>query len=1074
MSFLCRPDGFLQIKVKNPLRDTSVTQGDILILSNQNNNFDFVMQSECDGFGKSVFYDLLSTNNPTCIVKEIHFDTNIIEFGIVSEMNDFTSFLRGIDLKLFFPRTNELLSPSGSVLESCYSSFSNDIWKYNKNTDTDPTEPNYDVGFNKYNFNSLNLHACGFEKKTSDTDINNRYILLSNQHVLFSSVQPIDSMSGSLFQDEFACLDDGIYTDTDRASIINNNDFFGILKHPMASSDNINLDVSGILESLSQYHPSIIRNIIEKNSFSGDNIRNAFDKIFSAKKVKFFSSKTKSMIQRDIVLTMPLHNYFKEKFKITDGISGVCVGLLDRPIDLYSSGLKPIAVSSAASSYLNVSENSELACINNNYRLQFLLPTNKLGHFKVTNDRVVNTNVERDMFNNFGSSYFDETDIGSFVISKGKKQAIISGIINSVSNSNGVVDVLENEICINFGSNCMVKEFINKSIKIPNRSNPFSLTGKSSYGEISNSSDFQRSSDIVCNNYSIFSKDHLEAFLNDHEYWKISDLHNIWESSFEFPDVVLEVDDMESSTGSGSPVLFAQKSFLFDASSSSIDYGDTPSIIIESPASNSASEQFGINYFTNIFGGAVHDSINIDFRNTTKVVAVADSINGSVSFLNGTNFSKYDHLTMTVASVSHSNSGDADHIVVEDSFEGINSGLPSTLSQVVHANINISSLMTKRSDVDSDDLEGFQSLAIVNDSSENINYISSDFNKKQIYRSLPVGNSENHISSMVYDKDNSCILFGGKGGVYKFSNYLGDLYNSNISIDTRFPDSLECIKILNSVLEIVAICKGTISVYNKISNESYVTNLNGFPFKILGGFITSNNDIAILTSGGIYIKYKDSNQIIPILYEISIPSSSSSSSSSNSSSSSSSNLFNGAVSFYHGIGGPNNYALSDSNIYVSTNLSQWVKLQGQLPSNIISDIKLFNYKLYLCTDTGFYQINGSGNGFDFTKIIIDLNNPNLAVNSVGSSFYFNDDGAMLDQIMLIGDEKGRVYSFNQSSAATSNQTAPPPTIILIQQTKFETIHGILRAENDWIISSYNQFKFLNKDKIFTLSLGIDI
>ena len=81
---------------------------------------------------------------------------------------------------------------------------------------------------------------------------------------------------------------------------------------------------------------------------------------------------------------------------------------------------------------------------------------------------------------------------------------------------------------------------------------------------------------------------------------------------------------------------------------------------------------------------------------------------------------------------------------------------------------------------------------------------------------------------------------------------------------------------------------------------------------------------------------------------------------------------------------------------------------------------------------------------------------------------------MLDQIMLIGDEKGRVYSFNQSSAATSNQTAPPPTIILIQQTKFETIHGILRVGNDWIISSYNQFKFLNKDKIFTLSLGIDI
>ncbi len=523
-----------------------------------------------------------------------------------------------------------------------------------------------------------------------------------------------------------------------------------------------------------------------------------------------------------------------------------------------------------------------------------------------------------------------------------------------------------------------------------------------------------------------------------------------------------------SSSNSSSSSLLSSSSSISSSSSSSlyIEYdpysGPQPRstvVQIESDEPSFVNEEFGINYFKGVFGGAVYDSVEINFRDIVKVMAKADSINGIIKFIGNTKFAKYDKLTISLSSVSHNNSGDVDHITIEDSFEGVNAGLPSLLSRVVHSNINVSSAFIVSSEFGSD-FEGFQSFIVSNNDPNKISYDTSDFNKKQLFASSEFSVNENFINSMLFDEEQNSVLLGGKFGVYKFS-----LDSKDLVYDVRFMGSADCINILQTSVEIIAVCSGGIYVYNKYSNSSYVINLMGFPFKVFGGFITSKNDLAVLTSGGIFIKNKDANQIIPVLQDI-VSSSSSSGQSSSSSNSSSSSSYSNFVSFYKGIGYQINMAFTDKNLYYSGQISQWAKSEGVLPSTSISDVVIFGNNLYICTSSGLY-VNKLSEIFtlNFKKVILDGNNQNLSINALGASYSFNDEGARVDQLMLAGDEKGKIYSI-----VINNDEQVTSTV----QTEFSVIHKVLRVEDDWILSSYNQFKLLSNDKIYTLSLGVDV
>jgi alpha-tubulin suppressor-like RCC1 family protein len=1727
MSVLCRPDGSISFSVSESLLNTNLTQGDIIVFYGRPEGLEFIKEYDCEGFLESNFLNLLSSINISAIIKEIHFDSNHLEVIFISGLEKVPSLLGINNLSFFCPRLNQIYYLSSTLKETCFLSSRNNIWE-KRSIYGSPISPNFKVGSGKYNFDNCNFYSFGFEgHENPSTSYNNKYVLISNQHVVYSSLDPISFLDGNLFKDQFTCEYDEIYSNSKRENILKKGIYFGQFVFPFEEYSDSN--IRSFLKYIKKYQPSLYQNVYDNNTTLSDRL-DFFKKLFAPRVVKFYSPKLKRYITRKIVMSLPAENYYREKYGIDHGISGVCVGLLDNPISIYETGIKPVAFHSEESSYLNFSENREVFYFDNYLRLSFAVLSNNFGVFKTKNDISLMKSKYVDMYDEFGSSYFGNLDIGNIVMCKGKSQSIIIGMCNGIENFQGIKGVKSNEICVNFGSDVKVKEFFGNAFKVPNRADPFILYGKSSYGDASSKFDFYRESYLECKNYNIFNQEYMYNFLSDFDYWKINSISEIWNRAFNISNIHIETDVMEYSTGSRSPVIqrssmasvvsdenyasishgyagvifyttrdgtvkyivgynanldlpedernvvgagirnvdpfsatyesfqagqggvdltppsdlpkckqvvtgyrnahaltvndsivswdgnpnqqwkktseiFMQqlryyqepgrrlegvkikkissgagfvavlltngeviiyganesaqmsdvdtvlapigiiplpvrgdnfyikkwksyktwkygenlstyldslsspnscvtqqeisedadddfpdvdsgtnshwrlyrsaalgceqhegsgaiadspyingsnvyppppvswsgfldwssltgapndyqfsRSTTGDASSVNFSFGaswtrspdripmtvvypcttdpdgecsyvsngyerpeghplendrppnslfgfsgnryrdvsssrshvilltengnletwgtnwyynvtgsgpqfgdfrrtgsgipggdindagwstpghprpfpdapwgdnsavevkrlkttsesllgigsgyyisiviradgsifawdrnewgeslprinsdgtpglpsgifkqvnsgyhhsialredgtvvcwgenndgecNVPSILknpttsncgwvcafkrisfalrnngdligwgntdeaffgfkgftsgsvfnpgepilltfadpssssssssspssssssssssfdssssslsgssssssshieydpysepqprstvaqIESAESSFVNEEFGINYFKGVFGGAVYDSVEINFRDIVKVMAKADSINGIIKFIGNTKFAKYDKLIISLSSVSHSNSGDVDHITVEDSFEGVNAGLPSLLSRVVHSNINVSSAFIVSSEFGSD-FEGFQSFIVSNNDPNKISYDTSDFNKKQLFASSEFSVNENFINSMLFDEEQNSVLLGGKFGVYKFS-----LDSKNLTYDVRFMGSADCLIILQTSVEIIAVCSGGIYVYSKYRNSNYVINLMGFPFKVCGGFITSQNDLAVLTSGGIFIKNKDANQIYAVLQDIvssssssgqssssSGQSSSSSGQSSSSSGSSSSSSYSNFVSFYKGIGYQLNFAFTDKNLYFSSQISQWGKFHGVLPSISISDVVIFGNNLYICTSSGLYvnklsslflQPSGPG-ALDFKKVILDINNQNLSINALGASYSFDDEGGRVDQLMLAGDEKGKIYSIIINNDGWVEQ------VTSTVQTEFSVIHKVLRVEDDWILSSYNQFKLLSNDKIYTLSLGIDV
>ena len=98
---------------------------------------------------------------------------------------------------------------------------------------------------------------------------------------------------------------------------------------------------------------------------------------------------------------------------------------------------------------------------------------------------------------------------------------------------------------------------------------------------------------------------------------------------------------------------------------------------------------FGISSLKQPFGGSVCDSYGLDFslENNAAVTGYADSINGNVYIDSRSAIGKYDDVEIDIYQEDFFDSGIVDHSVVEDTFEGVNSGAPASFSQVQHINI---------------------------------------------------------------------------------------------------------------------------------------------------------------------------------------------------------------------------------------------------------------------------------------------------------------------------------------------------------------------------------------------------
>lgn len=348
-------------------------------------------------------------------------------------------------------------------------------------------------------------------------------------------------------------------------------------------------------------------------------------------------------------------------------------------------------------------------------------------------------------------------------------------------------------------------------------------------------------------------------------------------SSFEDEDI-----DFTSSSSSSRPIGSSSSSSSSSSSeesssSSSNEFDQAANFSqISTQRSSSIDAEFGIQFYNTGFGGAVADSLNINFAQLSPVsIARGDSYSGIVTFYNGTRIGKYDTVSLEVKNESVKYAGSVPHTVLEDSFEGVNTGLAAGLGQV--QNINIVSQRSKMLSMYVEDLRyetnyfGYnmyfakQKESVERNGSfvtnfdaiteSNIDHVSSDIYYKKVISSSTIIKSIGLLQQVVLLEDNKVMVIGNKNiGILD-----GDLNFEFINFS--FEDG-ENILSANIFDDGIVVCTSNRFVVFDISIKFMYSV--GYPGSIgtpICGY-GNNSELVLSTSNGIYYKLFDAPSFV--------------------------------------------------------------------------------------------------------------------------------------------------------------------------------------------------------------------
>ena len=239
-----------------------------------------------------------------------------------------------------------------------------------------------------------------------------------------------------------------------------------------------------------------------------------------------------------------------------------------------------------------------------------------------------------------------------------------------------------------------------------------------------------------------------------------------------------------------------------------------PNFNIESENTKDPIEGFGVQRYDEGFHGAVGDSFPVHYEKC-NVICKANSIDGK--FLFNSPLNKYVSLEIDIENSSLRNDG-LPHIVVEDTMEWVNSGLPSSLSQVVQSNVVNLGIHTEKK------------------------YPSQQESYVGPYQARYVSPTENDW----YDKDNSTI------------DYSLVINEGNRNLYLVYPTCVLHVTARNEVWVggpggILVISISTKDIRSLILDEERVTNIKDM--KVNGDYVY------ILEEHGLYIYDLNSNEI---------------------------------------------------------------------------------------------------------------------------------------------------------------------------------------------------------------------
>lgn len=523
-----------------------------------------------------------------------------------------------------------------------------------------------------------------------------------------------------------------------------------------------------------------------------------------------------------------------------------------------------------------------------------------------------------------------------------------------------------------------------------------------------------------------------------------------------FPSSSDEAFTFPSSSSSSRPIgsssTAASSSTVTSSSSSS--YVTAPfaaTYVLETDSVTNIEKEFGIEYYNTGFGGSVGDSVNIDFTRLQPLsVAKADSYSGIITLYNGTKVGKYDSMSIEIKSESFRFAGVVGHDVLEDSFEGVNVGLSSSLGQVQNANIIDQAIDFNKVIYSDASLLSYYVERLVQEKPVD-NLMQTDFTsaqefidsvKSDVFYNLLSGAEEDTVSigvmqDVLYIND-SRLLIIGLNGFAVFDNY------NFVLPDYRFQQGEI---LLNAVVwnnKIYLFTSNQILIFNYDLELLSERNYNDYVGQIVFGYV-SDNGIFISTSNGFYVTKHDIDLFVrlfaPIIQE------------------SNSIDIIAKYSIY------NNVAIFLGNdIYWSSNLNDFGRIKTTIVGSKINGISKFFNRNIFASDNGLYMSS--------TNM---LASSQLQATILSGSVVPQESSRFVDVVTLslsVAENiiQSTVYAVRDDGVVFVSQD-PSNYFDKIVTNINKPAKIVIYGDDILVISSFNLYSF-NQEKVYTLKRSV--
>jgi hypothetical protein len=347
-----------------------------------------------------------------------------------------------------------------------------------------------------------------------------------------------------------------------------------------------------------------------------------------------------------------------------------------------------------------------------------------------------------------------------------------------------------------------------------------------------------------------------------------------------------------------------------------------------------------------------------------------DVLTGKFTF--NSPYSKYDKLQIDVIGVTIDDIGDNSHGEVEDSMELVNSGLPSSLSQIQHANIVKMGIFHQKQWPDENLIRGipYQAKYNVPYNQTWYNELSSTVDWQIQFQQSSVTPSIPYVSSSLYISDESKVFVGGSGAMLSITSETLEV--SEIEVDS-------------SLLRFKQIYKGPEKTYAVTEYDLYSSEDNGETWdkesrdglpNLLYSIGIVNQTRVLGTENGLYFKTDLLDEWV---------------------------LGLASTSPVEIIVVPDIlFAIVDNTVYYTGDGANWSQ-SGQAQTLSIHAFDKFKSLIFVGTDSGLYKDDGTFYGSGATLSLVDIfSSPSESIDIV-----VNDVVSDTDRL-IVGLSDGRV------------------------------------------------------------------